>query len=123
MGELIPQEYKKIEFKKNGQGSMPALRIECPVCHAPSGYACSYSRGAKGAPSNFHYQRTMAAPSPITKNDHIAKLGTLKVKKKKTVDKGRGVHEEGWISGNCTGSHHYGCYSLNCSCRCHKEKD
>ena len=125
MGELIPQEFRKIEFKNNGLGSMPALRIKCPVCLAPPGYACSYVRGAKGTPSTFHYQRTMAAPAKITRRDCINNRLEPKEKKYVPRDKesgrSRGVHEDGWISGNCTRLLHSQCFSLKCSCKCHKK--
>ena len=129
--DLIPQEFKKIEFKKNGLGSMRALRIECPVCHAPPGYACSISKTSVPMVLRntiFHYKRTLLSPTSMGPCDCIKNIlnhpkKKLYVPRDKERGRGRGVHEEGWISGNCTRLLHSQCFSLKCSCRCHKEKD
>ncbi len=38
------------------------------------------------------------------------------------VGRGRGKHEDGWISGNCKGERHKYCTSLACCCGCHVEE-
>ena len=125
MGELIVQEFKKIEFKKNGRGSMSALRIECPACHAPAGYGCLLPDARlRYKSTTFHYQRTQMAPVKMTKRNCINNILGPKAKKyvprDKELGRGRGVHEEGWISRNCTRLCHSQCFSLKCSCKCHK---
>jgi len=126
VGELKTKEFRKIEFKNNGLGGMPALRIECPVCHAPSGYACVFPDSRiRFKSTTFHYLRTQAAPIQVTSRDCIKNRLEPKAKKyvprDKELGRGRGIHEDGWISGNCTRLLHYKCFSLKCSCKCHKK--
>jgi hypothetical protein len=91
-------------------------KVACPKCGAAVGIRCY---------GDIPFARCCKSRYFLARKTDL-NLGTVYVpstpKPKKIHDDGRGriKHPEGWISGNCLHGRDSICFSIQCSCKCHK---
>ena len=94
------------------------FRVPCPKCKQAAGEGCFPVVHAHAA------RVRLASAMGFEPKANLIGLTTPKCLKKKEVKPRRGaakgIHEAGWISGNCKASIHQNCFSLACSCSCHR---
>ena len=91
--------------------------VSCPACGAPPGMVCSSRYGII-----VHKARLDAAPIIATRTQKSYRPPDKPKPKKLPMGSARGIHETGWVSGNCKSGRHWQCFSLSCSCECGSHK-